>query len=209
MQILRATAYRTMPWKNGGGETIEMAVSPAGASFDTFDWRLSMAHVGAPGPFSLFPGTDRTLSVIEGRGLTLKLPDRDVTLDRKSAPFAFSGDVTVDSTLVDGAIDDLNVMTRRSRCHHRVQRRHLVASTKLALSSEIAILIALRGSVELVGGSQAVTLDSKDALVLKVDDISTLTATPQDIPQGRLDLFVIEIAFGEQLAYATQPAIQP
>ncbi|RTM15320.1 MAG: HutD family protein [Bradyrhizobiaceae bacterium] len=195
MQILRATAYRRMPWRNGGGETIEMAVSPAGASFDTFDWRLSMAHVGASGPFSLFPDTDRTLSVIAGNGLTLKLPDRDVTLDRKTAPFAFPGDVTVDSTLVDGPIDDLNVMTRRTRCHHRVQRRHLAVSTTLALSGEIAVLVAIGGGVEVVAGSQAVTLDSKDALALKVGDISTLTATPQGTPQGTVDLFVVEIAF--------------
>ncbi|OKO86731.1 hypothetical protein AC629_15625 [Bradyrhizobium sp. NAS80.1] len=190
MRILRAAAYRRMPWKNGGGETIEMVVSPAGASFDTFDWRLSMAHVGAPGPFSLFPGIDRTLSVIEGHGLTLKLPEREVTLDRQTAPFAFPGDVAVDSTLVDGPIDDLNVMTRRSRCHHRVQRLSLAASTKLALSGEIAVLVAIGGSVELATGSQTVTLAPKDAL--EINDVTTLTVTPQ----GTADLFVVEIAFG-------------
>ena len=48
MRTLREADYRRMPWKNGGGETIEMMVSPAGASFDTFDWRVSMAYVGEP-----------------------------------------------------------------------------------------------------------------------------------------------------------------
>ncbi|MDZ4369355.1 MAG: HutD family protein, partial [Afipia sp.] len=46
MRTLREADYRRMPWKNGGGETIEMMASPAGASFDTFDWRVSMAYIG-------------------------------------------------------------------------------------------------------------------------------------------------------------------
>ncbi|MGO4713019.1 HutD/Ves family protein [Bradyrhizobium sp. 2TAF24] len=192
MRTLRAASYRRMPWKNGGGETIEMVVSPAGASFDSFDWRLSMAHVGAPGPFSLFPDIDRTLSVINGDGLTLTLPDRTVTLDRCAAPFAFPGDVAVDSTLTDGAIDDLNVMTRRSRCRHRVTRHGLTAPTRLALSGEIAVLIAIGGGVEIAAGSHLVMLGPKDTLVLDADDATTLTATPQ----GTADLFVVEIAFG-------------
>ncbi|TIV74879.1 MAG: HutD family protein, partial [Mesorhizobium sp.] len=31
MRILRAADYRVMPWKNGGGTTTEIAVSPDGA----------------------------------------------------------------------------------------------------------------------------------------------------------------------------------
>jgi environmental stress-induced protein Ves len=191
MRILRAAGYRRMPWKNGGGETIEMVISPAGASFDTFDWRLSMAHVGAPGPFSLFPGIDRTLSVIEGHGLTLKLPEREVTLHRQTTPFAFPGDVAVDSTLVDGPIDDLNVMTRRSRCHHRVQRHSLTATANLAWSGEVGIVVVIGGTAGITVGSQLVMLGPTDAIVLEADDASVLTATPQ----GTAELFVVEIAF--------------
>jgi environmental stress-induced protein Ves len=49
-----------MPWKNGGGETTEIAVFPDGAGLSDFDWRVSMARVDGDGPFSSFPG-------IEGR----------------------------------------------------------------------------------------------------------------------------------------------
>ncbi len=192
MRILRAASYRRMPWKNGGGETIEMVVSPAGASFDSFEWRLSMAHVGASGPFSLFPGVDRTLSVISGNGITLDLSDRAVTLDGHTAPFAFPGDVAVDSTLTDGPIDDLNVMTRRSHCRHRVRRLSLAAATRLALNGEIAVLVAIGGGIEIAAGTQLARLGPKDALVLEANDATALTATPL----GAADLFVVEIAFG-------------
>lgn len=202
MRILRAAAYRRMPWKNGGGETVEMIVAPDGASFDAFDWRLSMAHVGAPGPFSQFPGIDRTLSVIQGHGLMLKLPSQDVVLDRTTAPFAFPGDVAVDATLLDGPIDDLNVMTRRSRCRHRVYRHRLTTTTTLAPRGEIVILVAIGAGLELRTDAATATLAPKDTLVLERDDVTTIIATPQ----AAADLFVIEIAYGDAPAGATSPA---
>ena len=50
-------------WKNGGGSTTEIAVFPPDAGFDDFDWRVSLATVAADGPFSAFPGIERTLAM--------------------------------------------------------------------------------------------------------------------------------------------------
>jgi len=61
MKILRSADHKRMPWKNGGGETVEIAISPQGAGLADFDWRVSMATVASDGPFSVFPGIDRTL----------------------------------------------------------------------------------------------------------------------------------------------------
>jgi hypothetical protein len=60
--LLRAADHRTMPWKNGGGETTEIAVSPPHAGLADFDWRISMAKVASDGSFSIFPEIDRTFS---------------------------------------------------------------------------------------------------------------------------------------------------
>lgn len=190
MRVLRATDYQRMPWKNGGGETIEILVSPPEASFDSFDWRLSMAHVSAPGPFSLFPDVDRTLSVIGGAGLVLRLPDQaPVTLDRHATPFAFPGDIAVDSALVDGPADDLNVMTRRDRFNHRVVRHTLASPTKLAWSGDTAILVAISDATSIEIGGQNITLQLQDAIVLEAGDAMAFTASPR----SRAVLFVIEI----------------
>ena len=61
----------TAVWKNGGGVTREIVASPEGAPLDAFDWRVSLADVSADGPFSSFPGVDRTLTVVEGAGMDL------------------------------------------------------------------------------------------------------------------------------------------
>jgi hypothetical protein len=101
MRIIRAADYRRMRWKNGGGETIEIAVSPPDSSLDDFHWRVSMAHVASAGPFSHFTGVDRSLAVIAGDGIVLRLGGRgEVKLTHAAAPFAFPGDLPVDAKLV-------------------------------------------------------------------------------------------------------------
>src|SRR5690606_24981691 len=52
-----------MPWKNGGGTTLQLAISPKGASLEDFAWRISSAQVAVDGAFSSFPGADRSLAV--------------------------------------------------------------------------------------------------------------------------------------------------
>ena len=51
-RLLKPADYVRMPWKNGGGQTTEIVVHPAGATLAEFDWRVSIADVDADGPFS-------------------------------------------------------------------------------------------------------------------------------------------------------------
>lgn len=101
------------PWKNGGGTTAEILAAPAGSGFDDFDWRISTARVEASGPFSLFPGVDRILTVLDGTGIALEIESVRHALDPDTAPFAFPGDVPCFGHLDGGPILDLNVMVRR------------------------------------------------------------------------------------------------
>jgi len=149
----RSADYRRMRWKNGLGETAEVAIAPDGATLDSFDWRISMARVEADGPFSPFPGIDRTLSILEGEGLRLAPAGRDaVTLGPKSAPCRFAGDVACGAALVGGPVTDLNVMTRRDRYWHRV---HRLAAGRIAASADLveAFLVASRSvTISIDGG---------------------------------------------------------
>lgn len=108
-----------MPWKNGGGITYELAVWPEGADLGAFDARLSMALVASDGPFSVFPGVDRTLAVIEG-AMRLGFSETGVALSDETAPLAFPGEAPVAATVDRGPVLDLNVMTRRDMLGHRI-----------------------------------------------------------------------------------------
>ena len=114
-QTLSPADYRRMPWKNGAGRTTEIASHPPRASLDAFDWRISIADVARDGPFSHFAGIDRTIVVIAGAGMRLQGDGHAVLLGAPYEPYAFSGDDTIDCTLLDGAVRDFNLMVRRNR----------------------------------------------------------------------------------------------
>ncbi len=152
MRIIRAGECRKMPWKNGGGTTTEIAVSPAGAGLDDFDWRVSMARVEAGGPFSGFAGVDRTLCVLEGEGMTLDISgQRPIVLGHASAPVSFPADQPTAATLSAGPIADLNVMTRRGRMSHDVRRLELDEPTEIAVEEKCGLFFCHRGRIRLDG----------------------------------------------------------
>ena len=137
MRHLPAAGYRAMPWKNGGGVTREVAVFPEAGDFH---WRLSLATVASDGPFSAFPGVDRTLTVLEGEGIELAVAGLAPARLGLRAPFAFPGDVAASARFLGGAVTDFNVMTRRDRLAHRVEIRRAAAGGTLGHAGAWAIL---------------------------------------------------------------------
>ncbi|WP_137044132.1 HutD family protein [Pseudolabrys sp. FHR47] len=167
MRILRSKDYRRMRWKNGGGETTEIIVSPDGAALDAFDWRVSMAHVAMDGPFSLFPGIDRTLAVLDGNGIRLRVNgfgERDLT--QTSEPFAFPADAASGADLIDGSIIDLNVMSRRGVVRHTLSRTILSEPIRIATSGEAIFVLVQGGGARIEASEIQDTLADGDSVLL-------------------------------------------
>lgn len=172
MRLIRAHDYRRMPWKNGGGVTIEVAIAPDDATLDSFDWRISMAHVATSGPFSRFPGVDRTLAVLTGKGIRLAIDGAPpVALHISSPPHAFPGQVETDATLVDGAIDDLNVMSHQVRYHHRMARHKANETVSIPLDAEAVVLMPRGGGLKLAAGSASIDVADGDTVILEQPDL--------------------------------------
>ena len=188
MRILRAADYRVMPWKNGGGTTTEIAVSPDGAGLDDFDWRVSMAQVGSSGPFSSFAGIDRTLSVLEGEGIVLDVAGQPAArLTPASAPFAFPADLPTSAALIAGPITDLNVMTRRGRMRHRVERLPVWARTEVLTAADTTLILPADGEIAVINATP-VRVGPLDALLLGPETGKLVIE-----PVGDRILFVIRI----------------
>ena len=99
-----------MPWANGLGTSYEVA-SDRNADGE-WTWRVAIAPVVLDGPFSVMPGVDRELVVIEGNGMVLNVDDESV----KCMPgqvVRFSGDSVTIARLLDGPTVDLGLMTVR------------------------------------------------------------------------------------------------
>lgn len=94
------------PWKNGGGVTRTLAADAAGR------WRVSIADIERDGPYSRFPGYDRVSVVLAGEGVMLQGEGVAVPL-RPREPAVFGGDALLQSTLVGGPVQVLNLFVLR------------------------------------------------------------------------------------------------
>lgn len=113
MEIIRFADIRPEPWRNGGGVTREIASHPKAASAQdgAWDWRVSIADVSKAGDFSVFPGMERVLTVIDGELLLLTVDGGEHPLE-KYRPFRFSGEAASSAALPTGDIRDLNIIAR-------------------------------------------------------------------------------------------------
>lgn len=149
-RILRSSDYQRMPWKNGGGVTAE--IWKQNTADGTMLWRLSIADVASDGPFSGFPGIDRWIMMIEGKGMELTISGLGTQrIERPFEPLAFSGDAQTDCRLLAGPIRDFNLMVDRRQARGDLQVLGLSAGETRALDSAIAALHVLDGAVELQG----------------------------------------------------------
>ncbi|WP_330319903.1 HutD family protein [Streptomyces clavifer] len=115
LRVLRAAGRTAVPWHNGGGVTRQIAAAPEDAAAGTADWRISLAEVARDGPFSHFPGLDRTLTVVEGDGMDLMVGGEHHIVDEPLWPHDFPGDLRTEGRLLAGPVVNLNVMYRRDR----------------------------------------------------------------------------------------------
>ncbi|WP_370878591.1 HutD/Ves family protein [Pararhizobium capsulatum] len=176
-----------MPWKNGGGETTEIAVYPPDADLAGFGWRISMATVANDGPFSAFPGIDRTLSILSGEGVELDIAGRAPTmLTQSSAPLAFPADAATSARLVSGTITDLNVMTRRGQWSHRVERHQFEGEHRLDAEGGVTMLLSL-GNLRIDSAGHAEELGRLDCAF--IDRIVSITS---DMPTEAYIIRIVE-----------------
>lgn len=159
--LLRAATRVSTPWKNGGGETATVAVFPEGAGLSDFDWRVSIARVEGDGPFSAFPGIDRTLTILSGGSMALN----GHVLTPASAPFSFDGGEAVQALVTGGPVQDLNVMTRRGRFTHSVAR--VRGPVALGAVPAVRLLLALDAGYRGLG--------RWDALLVGPEEVARVT----------------------------------
>lgn len=166
VRILRAADRTATAWKNGGGVTREIAAFPEGSGMEDFAWRASLAEVAADGPFSAFPGIDRTLTLAEGAGMDLVVGGVRRLVDERFAPQDLPGDEPTDCRLLSGPVVNFNVMYRRGA----VEVETAVVRGRLGLTAapgETLLVLALAGPAEFAPAEgPAVALGPYDAVLV-------------------------------------------
>ncbi|MBO1267270.1 HutD/Ves family protein [Arthrobacter cavernae] len=151
----------SVPWLNGGGSTREIAAGTAGdpragGSHAGWDWRLSVAEVRAPGPFSHFPGTTRILTVIEGGPLGLVVDGVGHSPGR-FRPFIFDGGAKTEASLLAGPVRNLNLIFMTGTMNGSVRVETLSGPEMELQTGQMAVLFEGHAAVE---GHQLALLDT-------------------------------------------------
>ena len=157
MRVQRFSEHRAMPWANGLGTSYEVA-SDRNVD-DVWTWRVAIAPVVLDGPFSVMPGVDRELVVIEGNGMVLEVDGVSVEC-LPGQVIRFSGDSVTLARLVDGPVVDLGLMTVRGSV---IGSMVVIADAGDVIETDV--LVAIGDAVFEDKDGKHYILGSKDALL--------------------------------------------
>jgi environmental stress-induced protein Ves len=187
IKLLSPLAYRVLPWKNGGGSTTEIAVDPDGADWEAFNWRVTIADIRESGPFSSFPGIDRSILLLD------TLPGArdphtaamDLVIDGRTIPMQprtfidFAGESATEGVLKGDPVRDFNVMSRRGVVRHR-RGWHSTSPNEVHRMGGVdtRVIHLASGSAELIHGQTLRTMVAGESVIAWGDDTLQLKGGP-------------------------------
>ncbi|MEJ7747262.1 MAG: HutD family protein [Luteimonas sp.] len=168
-RVIPANEYRRQRWRNSAGWTREICKSP---DVDDWHWRLSIAEIEQDAQFSSFPGIDRELVLLSGRGLNLRFDHSELHhLEPPHGRARFAGERGVRGELVDGPTHDFNLMWRRDAIDAQLWHRPLVGPMVIFIDPHTT------WAVYLMGG-QARFADESGLPAMGAGDAAILQAGP-------------------------------
>lgn len=180
--LLKASGYRSMPWRNGLGTTREIAVEPPGkaAGEAGFRWRLSIADIERDCEFSAFPGINRSIMLLDGKGMDLFVDGQCLSLDRPFRPRDFSGDASARCRLHAGPVRDFNIMSAATTCRHewRIVEEFPFPATNSPATQ--CALVCLKGMVNVRMHGESLRLESEDTLLPDASGVFEITTDDSD-----------------------------
>lgn len=156
--VLRAAGLPVTRWPNGAGRKADLLTGDG--------WMVGFAWLDADAPFSLLPGLDRTITLVEGLGFTLDVAGQALPVTVPFVPTRFDGGATTTCGIA-GPSRVLNVMTRRGAFRHWVAIVN--RSGPLAPGGRLACIAVLLNGQAAIDGIDLGRLDA-----VRLDDVAEL-----------------------------------
>ena len=170
MSLIRFRDIAATPWKNGRGQTWEIAVDASAIAHSPFRWRLSRAAISETCLFSSYPGVRRWLALAAGGALELRIDAQPPhTLERAGAWLAFDGAALVESVPLDGPVVDFNVMIADPDLDAEMLHRPLIGSMVLVPEAGVITVFHLLDGHAQLQGDAGSKLGPADTLMIRGD----------------------------------------
>lgn len=165
-----------MPWKNGGGTTREICKHQDASGVV---WRASIATIHASGPFSLFEGCDRIITLIDGPPVMLDFADGEQRTLEMFTPEHFSCDRSVSATIA-ATSHDLNLIWRRDSVSVASQAINVQGPTEVTLApADWHLIVACDASIEIAVDGNTSSLSAGEAVLFnELTEMVDLTLKP-------------------------------
>lgn len=180
-------SFRSKPWKNGGGITLDIADATApGADpsgWEGMVWRLGRTAIVQPGPFSDLTGYERLQAVIVGSGLVLEGPSGAIDLRRPFTPVRYDGGLPLASRLENGPVEVVNLIVDRALCSADLvvpmpgEAVPLAPAIHILYAPGEAVTARCGGEEIAVPGGHALRIDTEGEIALTVEGGRALLAT--------------------------------
>lgn len=165
MQLLEYAAFQSVPWKNGAGKAVVLAVHPTDANLGNFAWRVSITEIDEAVAYSLFPGVNRTQILLTGQGLHLK-GSQQYDLMSAYDVVDFDGESKLSCELVSGACRVLNIMVRRNMAAAEIKVIH--GSGVVQLAGDCHLFYVASGKYALTSAdAAALRIGAGDGLLIR------------------------------------------
>lgn len=153
-QIIQGATLPITQWLNNAGRKADIASGDG--------WLLGFAWLDQDAPFSDYAGFDRTITLLEGPGFTLELPEGStLTVNKKFEPAAFSGAGPIACHLLGGPCRVLNAISPWPGFSHVVQ---VVTGPDLPQIAPGPMVFAVVLSGEIAGAHPGDTVRVTDVL---------------------------------------------
>ncbi|WP_324132268.1 HutD family protein [Bosea sp. (in: a-proteobacteria)] len=180
-------SFRSKPWKNGGGITLDIADATApGADpsgWEGMVWRLGRTAIVQPGPFSDLTGYERLQAVIVGSGLVLEGSSGAIDLRRPFVPVRYDGGLPLVSRLENGPVEVVNLIVDRALCSADLvvpmpgEAVPLAPAIHILYAPGEAVTARCGGEEIAVPGGHALRIDAEGEIALTVAAGRALLAT--------------------------------
>lgn len=164
IQIISPQQWQTQRWQNGGGITHQLCRQDDAHGML---WRVSVAEVASDGPFSRFDNIDRVIMLLDGAGFSLMgVGDDPQVLARQLTPFSFAGETPIHCNLINGAVRDFNLMTRRGALTASLEVFRLNSEAQILPVGGQTIVFVAQGEVDAAVNGKHFSLETEHSVLL-------------------------------------------
>lgn len=167
-QRLSERDYSRQNWKNGKGETLQLAVD----NRQPFRWRLSSAKLSGFTPFSQFPNYDRTLLLLEGGPVVLIIDQSKRRNLSRLVPLSFKGEQEVFCE-APGLSADFNLFVLRDSCKGKIYPAYCALKEELQfpISANEHFLYCVNGAVTITERNSASSFKLSASELLRIERV--------------------------------------